>query len=177
MKKTENCTAQSRGWKGRCPLSVLASIMTIALLNMSCTAKRVTTNSVSLDSLKISELLQPAPIVIPPSKAILSIPLETLRNLSEKGDTAKSQSGQASVSATIDGDQLNITGTCDELIVENAVLKREIAYYKKQAEMYEKKVDPPPWFNFKSFILGGACVLVTLFIKRLFNKQKKHGIT
>lgn len=170
MKKTENCTAQSRGWKGRCPLSVLASIMTIALLNMSCTAKRVTTNSVSLDSLKISELLQPVPIVIPPSKAILSIPLETLRGLSEKGDTAKSQSGQASVSATINGDQLNITGICDELIVENAALKREIAYYKRQSETFEKKVDPPPWFNLRSFILGAACALVALFIKRLFNK-------
>ena len=170
MKKTENCTAQSRGWKGRCPLSVLVSIMTIALLNMSCTAKRVTTNSVSLDSLKISELLQPAPIVIPPSKAILSIPLETLRGLSENGDTAKSQSGQASVSATINGDQLNITGTCDELIVENAALKREIAYYKRQSETFEKKVDPPAWFNLRSFILGAACALVALFIKRLFNK-------
>lgn len=170
MKKTENCTAQFRGWKGRCPLLALVSIMTIALLNMSCSAKRVTTNSVSLDSLKISELLQPAPIVIPPSKAILSIPLETLRGLSEKGDTAKSQSGQASVSATISGDQLNITGTCDELIVENAALKREIAYYKRQSETFEKKVDPPPWFNLRSFILGAACALVALFIKRLFNK-------
>lgn len=170
MKKTENCTAQSRGWKGRCPLLALASIITIVLLNMSCTAKRVTTNSVLLDSLKISELLQPAPIVIPPSKTILSIPLETLRNLSEKGDTAKSQSGQASVSATINGDQLNITGACDELIVENGVLKREVAYYKNRTEMYEKKVDPPPWFNLRSFILGAACALIVLFIKRLFNK-------
>lgn len=170
MKKIENCTAQSRGWKGRYPWLALASIMTIALLNMSCTAKRVTTNSVSLDSLRISELLQPLSIMIPPSKAILSIPLETLRGLSEKGDTAKSQSGQASVSATINGDQLNITGTCDELIVENAALKREIAYYKQQSETHEKKVDPPPWFNFKSFILGAACGLVALFIKRLFNK-------
>ena len=170
MKKTENCTAQSRGWKGRCPWSVLASIMTIALLNMSCTAKRVTTNSVSLDSLRISELLQPGPIQIPPSKAILSIPLETLRGLSEKGDTVKSRSGQASVSATISSNQLNITATCDELIVENAVLKREIAYYKQQSETSEKKVDPPPWFSLKSFILGAACALVALFIKRLFNK-------
>lgn len=170
MKKTENCTAQSRGWKGRYPLLALAGTMTIALLNMSCTAKRITTNSVSLDSLKISELLQPAPIVIPPSKTILSIPLETLRELSEKGDTAKSQSGQASVSATINGDQLNIMGTCDELIVENTILKREIAYYKQHSETHKKKVDPPPWFNFKSFILGSACVLVALFIKRLFNK-------
>lgn len=170
MKKIENCTVQSRGWKGRYPWLALASIMTIALLNMSCTAKRVTTNSVSLDSLKISELLQPAPIVIPPSKAILSIPLETLRGLSEKGDTAKSQSGQASVSATISGDQLNITGTCDELIVENAALKREIAYYKRQSETFEKKVDLPPWFNLRYFILGATCALVALFIKRLFNK-------
>lgn len=170
MKKTENYTGPFRGSKGRCLLSALAGIMTIVLLGTSCTAKKTMTNSMSLDSLKISELLQPAPIVIPPSKAILSIPLETLRNLSEKGDTAKSKSGQASVSATINGNQLNITGACDELIIENALLKREIAYYKKQAEMYEKKVDPPPWFNFKYFILGAACVLVALFIKRLFNK-------
>lgn len=170
MKKTESCTAQSRGWKGRCPLLVLAIITTIALSGMSCTTQKTTENRVQYDSLRISELLQPGPIQIPSSKATLSISLESLRSLSQKGDTAKRQSGQASVSATISGDQLQVIAICDELIVENAVLKREIAYYKQQSESYEKKVDPPPWFNFKSFILGAACALIALFIKRFFTK-------
>jgi len=107
------------------------------------------------------------------SRTILEIPTENLRKLPE-GANYNSHNGQARVLASLKGDTILITATCDSL-------QRLIWYYERELVdvyrdmSYQTKETKPGVSSLKAFLYGVATGIIILLIIFLLIKLKTNG--
>lgn len=164
----------------------LASIMLIVLLATSCSSSKQTVQSQSKevsDSLVIREIQKAIPVVVPESKAQLTIPTENLHKLPE-GATFTEKSGQAAVEVKYipaqpdigEPEYIIVTATCDSLQLLCWEQEKELIRIRSdtEKEKLEIKQDASKAKN-KCLLIGFICgVCVTIVIRLSIKKIKQY---
>lgn len=167
-------------WKNWCS----ALCTTVALLAGSCRSINESTTIHRLDSLVWDSLVwdrkvSATPEIIPPARAALSVPLDSLRKL-PGGAAYTERSGQATVSLTFREGDVIASARCDSL--ERLVFELAEQLYSRgeQTEQKEEKKEAPvatfgqrlKWCS-SGVLIGFILTVIIQFIYKLWQKRNK----
>ena len=123
-------------WKNWCS----ALCTTVALLAGSCRSINESTTIHRLDSLVWDRKVSATPEIIPPARATLSVPLDSLRKL-PGGAAYTERSGQATVCLTFREGDVIASARCDSLERLVFELAEQLHSRGEQTEQKEEKKD------------------------------------
>lgn len=158
----------------------VALLITVALLVSSCRSTRQNITTSRLDSLVWDRRASVTPEIIPPSRATLAIPVDSLRRL-PAGAAYTEKSGQATVCLTFQDGNVIASARCDSL--ERLVFELSEQLYGKTeqaGQREEQKTAPVATFGqrFKwclSGVLTGIILTIIIqIIYKLWQKRKKR---
>jgi hypothetical protein len=142
----------------------------LALSFASCRSIRQAESIRTRDSTAVSEKLSVTPLTVPQSSVNLSLEIARLRDL-PKGAVYTAHSGQATVTAGIEGDTIFITATCDSLQRLVYTYEKEIKRLSEVQSERQEEVKPatPPLTWFIYGLLSG--IIITVIITIYFKKK------
>jgi hypothetical protein len=154
----------------------IAVFLTIALFAVSCmTPKQITTNADAKQTTEINDSTvietTVTPVVVPESKAELTVTTEELNNLPTGGEF-QSKKGNARVRAKKEHDgTITITANCDSLVLLVEQLRMEVYHSQKEntelkttIEQQELTQELSGWQWFQIWIGRIAMIIGALFI-------------
>lgn len=176
--KTSGHKTEFQPSKGLCCLSNAVLITAIALLAVSCKTTKRNSTTHARDSLSWNKEVNVTLATIPSEKAILAVPMDSLRRL-PAGAIYQKQQGRASATIGRKGDTLVVTAHCDSLQLANYRLSEELDRLRNHEANSMSEREPAAatlWDRFKAFsagmIIGIILTIVTKFIYKLWQKRK-----
>lgn len=162
-------------WKNWCS----ALCTTVALLAGSCRSINESTTIHRLDSLVWDRKVSATPEIIPPARAALSVPLDSLRKL-PGGAAYTERSGQATVSLTFREGDVIASARCDSLERLVFELAEQLHSRGEQTEQKEEKKEAPvatfgqrlKWCS-SGVLIGFILTVIIQFIYKLWQKRNK----
>ncbi|WP_289160473.1 hypothetical protein [uncultured Parabacteroides sp.] len=157
-------------WKN-CFFSLcVASITIIVLLVISCRSTEKISNTSVIDSLTWNKKFSASLVIIPPSLAELTIPMDSLRRLPQ-GAVYSEKQGQATVTASRKNDKIVITASCDSLQNLCYQYEEELVRIRDQLQKEQTKKEPvivPFLSKCKWTAFGFLLAIIILSIIKIF---------
>lgn len=159
-----------------------ALCMTVALLASSCRSTRQNIATHRLDSLAWDRKASITPAIIPPSRATLAVPVDSLRRL-PAGAAYTEKSGQATVSLSYEDGNVVASARCDSL--ERLVFELSEQLYGKTeqtGQREEQKTAPAATFGQRlKWCLSGVLtgIILTIIIQiiyRLWQRKQRQSV-
>ena len=144
----------------------IASIILSALLVTSCKTTKKNTSIHVLDSLAWNRKVSVTLATIPTSLAELTIPADSLRNLTT-GAVYTAKNGQATVTAKREGNDIKVSAQCDSIQQRNIILEEELIRIRDQLRQGNKEQKSDIfsfWMDIKCYLTGALFGIVLLII-------------
>ncbi|WP_288149381.1 hypothetical protein [Bacteroides acidifaciens] len=147
-----------------------ANIIILALCATSCRNIEQISSINAIDSLTWNKKVSASLVIIPPSLAELTIPMDSLRRLPQ-GAVYSEKQGQATVTASRKNDKIVITASCDSLQNLCYQYEEELVRIRDQLQKEQTKKEPvivPFLSKCKWTAFGFLLAIIILSIIKIF---------